>query len=65
MLELIRLIKDGGMTVAATADRAGYDRSVIFRWRYDGIRPSIQIFDDVLRAAGYRLAIVPLEGDKK
>lgn len=53
------------MTVAATADKAGYDRSVIFRWRYDGIRPTIHIFDDVLRAAGYRLAIVPLEGDNK
>ena len=53
------------MRVAATAEKAGYDRSTIFRWRYDGIKPSIQSFDDMLGAIGYKLAIVPQEGDKE
>ncbi len=47
------------MGIAATAEKAGYDRAAIFRWRYDGIRPSIQSFDDMLGAIGYKLAIVP------
>ena len=51
------------MRVAATAEKAGYDRSTIFRWRYDGIKPSIQSFDDMLGAIGYKLAIVPMEDE--
>lgn len=53
------------MGIAATAEKAGYDRAAIFRWRYDGIKPSIQSFDDMLGAIGYKLAIVPQEGDRK
>ena len=52
------------MGIAATAEKAGYDRAAIFRWRYDGIRPSIQSFDDMLGAIGYKLAIVPMEENK-
>jgi len=53
------------MGIAATAEKAGYDRAAIFRWRYDGIRPSIQSFDDMLGAIGYKLAIVPMEENKR